>query len=155
MADQTTPGRTEFLPPTYLVMAIGLMALLHFTVPVAHWLSWPWRAIGGLPVAAGLVLTLIADGQFKRHATTVKPFQSSRFLVTDGVFALSRHPMYLGMVAALAGLVILLASITPLLVIPVFVWWIQSRFIIPEEKSLSEQFGQAYLEYRSNVRRWV
>jgi protein-S-isoprenylcysteine O-methyltransferase Ste14 len=46
-------------------------------------------------------LNLVADRQFKLSATTVKPFEASSALLTDGAFRYSRHPMYLGMVGIL------------------------------------------------------
>lgn len=45
--------------------------------------------------------------------TTVKPFQESTALITDGVFRLSRNPMYLGFVLVLTGIATLLGSLTP------------------------------------------
>jgi len=108
-----------------------------------------------LQIVGGLTIVVIADRQFERHGTTIKPFQRSGAVVTDGVFRYSRHPMYLGLVVVLVGLGIGLASVTPLLVIPVFGWWMAVRFIRAEEASLVEQFGEAYLEYQRRVRRWL
>jgi hypothetical protein len=55
----------------------------------------------------------------------------------------------------LIGLGICLASLTPLVDIPLFVWSITRRFIVPEEEALAEQFGQAYKAYQTRVRRWL
>ena len=142
------------LPPVYFLVAIVAMVALHLVMPVYHWLSWPWKAIGALPIVLGLLILLIADNQFKRHETTVKPFQSSATLVSDGVFRLSRNPMYLGMVLVLIGIGIGLASVTSLLVIPVFVWLLTVKFIVVEEQSLQRQFDQVYADYKARVRRW-
>ena len=53
------------------------------------------------PLIAGILVASLAERQFKRRDTPVKPFQTSRVLVTDGMFRLSRNPMYLGLAAAL------------------------------------------------------
>jgi protein-S-isoprenylcysteine O-methyltransferase Ste14 len=143
------------LPPAYFVLAIVLMVLLRVLAPVARWSWWPWNLVGLVPVVAGLVLGIAGDAQFKKRGTTVKPFQRSSALVTDGVFRVSRHPMYLGMVCVLVGMGIGLSSLTPLLVIPAFAWWMNAAFVIPEERSMEEQFGDAYRAYRSRVRRWL
>jgi protein-S-isoprenylcysteine O-methyltransferase Ste14 len=155
MTDRPTNRKPRLLPPVYLLLAILWMIGLHFGLPLTRWIPWPWNLTGILPIVAGLTIVVIADRQFRRHGTTIKPFQRSSALVTDGVFRYSRHPMYLGLVVVLVGLGIGLASVTPLLVIPVFGWWLTVRFIRAEEASLVEQFGEAYLEYKRKVRRWL
>ena len=149
------PKKKQLLPPMYFVFAMVLMLLLHFSLPIASWLPWPSRAAGAVPIIIGLGFNVVADRQFKRHGTTIKPFQPSSVLVTGGIFGFSRNPMYLGMVLVLVGIGIVLATIGPLVVIPVFAWWITARFVVPEEKDLIRQFGRAFIDYRSRVRRWL
>jgi protein-S-isoprenylcysteine O-methyltransferase Ste14 len=62
----------------------------------------------------------MADAVFKREQTTVKPFEKSTALVVTGVFQISRHPMYLGMVLILLGIAILMGTLTPLIVVVIF-----------------------------------
>jgi steroid 5-alpha reductase family enzyme len=68
----------------------------------------------------GVSLNLMADAVFKREQTTVKPFEKSTALVVTGVFQISRHPMYLGMVLILLGIAILMGTLTPLIVVVIF-----------------------------------
>jgi protein-S-isoprenylcysteine O-methyltransferase Ste14 len=154
MADEVKKDN-RLLPPVYFLFALILMVVLHFFLPFVHWFWWPWNLVGIAPILLGIALNMVADTQFKRHKTTVKPFQPSSVLITDGVFRVSRNPMYLGMVCILIGIGICLASLTPLVVIPLFVWWITARFIVPEEQALAEQFGHAYAAFKTEVRRWV
>jgi len=128
---------------------------LHVGLPVGHWLSWPWTSAGAVLIVLGLVIEVVSDRQFKRHGTTVKPFQPSSALVTDGMFRLSRNPMYLGMVVILSGAAVWLGSVSPWVVPPVFVWWVTRSFISVEERMLEEQFGRRYLDYKASVRRWM
>lgn len=65
------------------------------------------------PLIFGVALNISADRMFEQHKTTVKPFEESTALVTDGVFRFSRNPMYLGMVLILSGVVLLAGSTTP------------------------------------------
>jgi len=155
MADEATKQDARLLPPVYFLFALALMVLLGFFLPVVHWSWWPWNLSGMVPVLLGVALNLAADTQFKRHKTTVKPFQPSSALITDGVFRVSRNPMYLGTVCILTGFGICLASLTPLVVIPLFAWWLTVQFIVPEELGLEEMFGAAYVAYKAKVRRWV
>jgi protein-S-isoprenylcysteine O-methyltransferase Ste14 len=143
------------LPPTYLLVAIILQLLLHFVVPVVKFIPSPWNLLGILPLAAGMVMNLVADGVFKKVETTVKPFQESSRLVTDGIYAYTRNPMYVGYVLMLAGLAILVRSLTPWLVIPVFAVLMDRVFIVAEERMLAEKFGDPWKTYSKRVRRWV
>ena len=87
--------------------------------------------------------------------TTVKPFGEPSILVTDGVFRISRNPMYLGFALILMGVAVLMRPITPYIVIPLFVVLMDRGFIKAEEQMLLEKFGAAWLEYTKKTRRWI
>ena len=89
------------LPPTYFLGAIVLAVTMHFLLPLRQLLAFPWRLTGLAPLVIGILLNLLADHTFKKHETTVKPFEKSSSLVTGGVFGISRNPMYLGMTLVL------------------------------------------------------
>ncbi len=143
------------LPPTYFLAGLGLMAALAFALPLADILSWPWRVLGAAPIAAGLWLNLAADRAFKARGTTVRPFERSSALVTDGVFRISRNPIYLGMILILVGVAMLTGSLSPFLVAAGFAAIIETRFIPVEERMLAETFGEAWTAYTGRTRRWL
>lgn len=145
----------RLLPPAYFLLAVAGMVLLHVLLPGFRWLAWPWRVMGAAPIAAGAWLNIVGDRQFRRRGTTVRPFHTSSALVTDGAYRYSRNPMYLGMVLILAGTWIILGSLTPLIIVPLFAWWITVKFIREEEQDLAKQFDHEYIEYKSRVRRWL
>ena len=135
--------------------SIALMALLHFTFPVVKLLDFPWNLGGMVLLLAGALLNLSADQAFKTYQTTVKPFEESSVLITSGVFGLSRNPMYLGMVLILLGIALLLGTLTPVLIIPVFTLAMNVVFITAEEHMLAEKFGEDWEKYKNKVRRWL
>ena len=143
------------LPPTYLITSLLAMAVLHYTLPLAKLLSYPLNLIGIVPLALGSAFNLIADAAFKRYGTTVKPFKESSALITTGVFRLSRHPMYLGMVLILLGVALLLGTLTPFVIVVGFAILLDWIFIRSEEKMLEAKFGRTWLEYKAKVRRWI
>ncbi|MGO9444853.1 MAG: methyltransferase family protein [Thiobacillaceae bacterium] len=144
------------LPPVFLLAAIALMVALHFVVPLAHVWATSWRIVfGGAVLVVGVVLNLWADRLFTRAGTAVKPFEPSTALIESGPFSITRHPMYLGMTLILAGIALALGTLSPWLVVPVFVWQITVRFIGAEERKLEATFGRSYLEYKRRVRRWL
>jgi protein-S-isoprenylcysteine O-methyltransferase Ste14 len=145
----------QILPPTYVLIALVAMLVLHFTFPGSKLILVPWNLLGLIPLAIGVTLNLIADRDLRRVGTTVKPFQESHALVTDGVYGISRHPMYLGFVLILIGVAILLGSLTPWFVIPIFAVLMEVVFIQVEERMLGEKFGAAWLVYKKRVHRWI
>ena len=132
------------------------MAALHLALPVAQLFTSSWRLIaGGCLLGGGIAVNLWADKLFKEKGTSVKPFEPSTALVTNGPFAFTRHPMYLGMLLILAGVALCLGSLSPWLVVPAFLWQITRRFVLAEEAKLEATFGETYREYKRRVRRWL
>jgi protein-S-isoprenylcysteine O-methyltransferase Ste14 len=145
----------QILPPTYVLMALIVMLILHFALLVVRFIPTPWHLLGLIPLALGVALNLIADSAFRIAGTTVNLFKESTVLKTDGVYGFSRHPMYLGFVLALIGVAILLGSLSSWLVLPIFVILMEIVFIRVEERMLEEKFGPAWLAYKKKVRRWL
>ena len=146
---------SKMLPPTYLLIAIAVMVLLHFVFPIMTIVSLPWNLLGIVPLVVGVVINMVADNTFRRANTPIKPFEEPTALVTGGMYQVSRNPMYLGFVLILVGIAILLGSVMPYIVIPVFMILIEKSFIRVEEQGLKQKFGQQWLEYKQRVRRWV
>lgn len=145
----------EILPPTYLAIAVILILVLHFVIPLAQIIEMPWRLAGLIPLVLGAVMNLAADNSMKRYETTVKPFKRSTTLVTEGVFKICRHPMYLGFVLILLGIAVLLGSAAPFLVVILFPFFLEFVYIREEERMLGEQFEQQWEDYCTRVRKWI
>ena len=139
----------------WTLIGVLLMLALHFMFPIVQIVPAFGRLIGLLPLGAGLVISFMAERQFIQVGTSVNPTGATNQLVTDGFYRYSRNPMYLGMALALVGVALLLGSLTPFGVIPLFQWWISTQFIRREEQRLATQFGQDWLEYKARVRRWI
>ena len=54
------------------------------------------EALGGILVACGIALMILAVVQFQRHKTTLIPHHIPDALITTGVVRYSRNPIYLG-----------------------------------------------------------
>jgi protein-S-isoprenylcysteine O-methyltransferase Ste14 len=146
---------TRLLPPTYFLSAIVLILAAHFLVPIATLIPQAWRLVGVLPMMAGIALNILADRQFRKFHTTVKPLQTSSALITDGCFRWSRNPMYLGMVLIASGTAILEGSVSPWIVVVALAILLDRVFIVREEKMLAETFGTDFQNYQRRVRRWL
>jgi protein-S-isoprenylcysteine O-methyltransferase Ste14 len=143
------------IPPVYLLISLLLMLLLHYQLPLLRLIPVPYTYTGISLIIAGLTLAILGAGMFRRADTPVQPFQKSTTLVVHGLFRYSRNPMYLGLLLILLGTAILLGSLSPFLVIPVFFVIIREGYVKHEERFLEELFGEAYRSYKQRVRRWL
>jgi len=148
-------SNSTILPPTYLLVGMLMMLGLHYLFPITQWVPKPWILLGFVPLGFGIGLNIIADRMFSQARTTVNSLGEPSVMISEGVFSMSRNPMYLGMALVLLGVAVLLGSLSPLLIIPIFVWLITIKFIKFEENMLAEKFGARWLEYARRVRRWI
>jgi protein-S-isoprenylcysteine O-methyltransferase Ste14 len=154
-SDDGTVRPPRVFPPVYLLAAILGMIALHRFLPGAIVLPGPWRWLGLAPFLGGLVLGVAAARLFAKHKTTIKPGDTSTYLLTSGPYRFSRNPIYLGMVLALSGVAAMLGSLTPWLLVPVFVWLLHRNVIPVEEKMMAAAFRAEYGQYCERVRRWL
>lgn len=75
-------------------------------------------------------------------------------LVTDGVYKISRNPMYASFLFFFAACFLLAPSLL-LAVLITFNLVVHHFIILKEERFLTDYFGQQYLNYKSNVARYL
>lgn len=142
------------LPPVVFLLCIVLMVLLHSQWPVLVWLPRPWNWAGVALIVSGLALAQWHARLFKRLGTNIQTFGEPGQLTTEGLFRRSRNPMYLGMLVALAGVLVVLGSLSPMAVVIGFFVLMQAWYIPFEERAMAQRFGEAYSAYRQQVPRW-
>ncbi len=149
--------KTKIPPPVYALVTAGIMWWLDKALPLVIWLDNGLNMAGLVIIAIAALLDLWSLGLFVRSKTTLNPMKpaNANELVLDGLYKMTRNPMYLGMLMALVGWWIYLGSLSPLFMLPVFVWLLTVQQIIPEETVLEEKFGVEYLSYKQRVRRWI
>ncbi len=145
----------KILPPFWFLLSIILMVGSNWLLPVKQLITPPFNYGGLGAIVVGIFMVVSCDRIFRQKGTTIKPFEESSSLVQEGLFHYSRNPIYLGMVVFLFGLWFFLGSLTPVAVIPLFIWLIQEKFIKEEEQMLSDKFGEEYQQYETKVRRWI
>jgi protein-S-isoprenylcysteine O-methyltransferase Ste14 len=106
---------------------------------------------------AGAVIGVAGVWSFRKARTTVNPWRphASSELVVTGIYRWTRNPMYLGLLLALLGWGLYLASAFAVMLALVFVPY-ENRFQIqPEERALERTYGDAFARYCERVRRWL
>ncbi len=103
----------------------------------------------------GLALGASALGLFRRMGQDPRPWEPSPDLIFQGPYRLSRNPMYLSMALLQTSVGLFIDSLwVVLLWIPALVV-VHYTAVLPEEKYLSERFGDAYQKYAASVRRYL
>lgn len=144
-------------PPVVMLITAGFMWIVAVAFPI---LTFAWlHSTGGAILFAtmGLLIGSSAVLKFQQAHTTVHPrqLQRTRVFVRSGPYRYSRNPMYLGIVLLLLGWAILLGNAFAFLCVGGFIMYMTRYQILPEERALRHQFGEAYECYIQSVRRWI
>lgn len=141
--------------PPVVIMFVVLSAWL------THSVLGPWQTLvrmpllGGALAVVGFSFMIWARILFTSRNTTLFVGRPSSQLVCDGPFRVSRNPMYVGVLVFLVGLTLWVGTWPFYLVAPV-TFLVLNCFHIPrEERMLRELFGERYLVYSKEVRRWL
>jgi protein-S-isoprenylcysteine O-methyltransferase Ste14 len=143
----------------FLVLVPGTVAGL-----VPWWLTdWrsgsacplPARAVGIVLAAAGATVLLHAFARFVIEGLgTPAPIAPTERLVVGGLYRYVRNPMYLAVLAVIAGQALLLSrpvllgyAVAVAATVGAFVHWY-------EEPTLARHHGRAYQQYRQTVPAW-
>lgn len=149
----------ELKLPPILVFIIGAVVIycVEQLVPNATLALPVPNLVASLLFIASGVFGIGALYQFYRAKTTVNPVDIDKVtaIVCLGVYRLSRNPMYLGLLLLLLAFSYWLQNGLALLVNPLFIFYMNRYQILPEEKIMQRKFGQAYIDYKSRVRRWL
>ena len=144
------------MPPVWLAafVAAAWLQSAHAAFGLSFGGAWA-DFLGGVLAGGGVLLALLAVSEMRRQRTTVIPHQVPSHLVQSGIFSRSRNPIYLGDVLILAGLVLWFDAVLSLPLIPIFLWVLEKRFVIPEEDRLRRAFRADWARYEKKVRRWM
>lgn len=144
------------MPPVWLLafLVVAWAQATHYPMGLGFGETWA-DLLGGLLVGGGLLLIVMAAMEFRRYKTTIVPHETPERLIQSGIFKRSRNPIYLGDALILAGLILRWDAVLSLPLIPVFVWVIEKRFVIPEEDRMRRTFRMDFARYCEKTRRWV
>lgn len=142
----------------YLVGAIGIAAIFSFIlsyyrlIPVYYIneLNMVFIVLGIILIVTGAVFWVSAVIKSKIDMQV----ESNR-LVTTGIYAYVRHPIYAAFFYVAVGLIFISQNII-LFILPVFFWaFLTLAMIRTEEKWLVDLYGDEYINYAERVNRFI
>lgn len=142
------------LPPIWLAGFAAIVWYVGALWPIALFGNAGY-VIGAVLVGIGILVMLFAIVQMTSLGTTVIPRRDPNALVTNGIFRLSRNPIYLADALILMGLILRWDAVLALPLVAAFIAVIQRRFIVDEEARLRAGFGAEFDAYMGRTRRWI
>lgn len=151
--NEDKPG-VDMPPPLYFLAPFFVFLIVEWFVPTTI-LGRPWNWVaGGALAVAGLAIIGPAAVAQKRAGTNFEPDKPTTAIVTTGVYARTRNPMYVGFASLTTGLAVGFDSWWALAAVPLGIALVQTQVIAREERYLERKFGEQYLAYKKRVRRW-
>jgi protein-S-isoprenylcysteine O-methyltransferase Ste14 len=156
MPSQSNDGpQVIALPPLILAATLAVSVALEALWPLALPAPGLARPVGILVLAGSIVIAALALREMIAVGTSPDVRKPTERLVTTGVFAWSRNPIYLGMVLLCLGFALIAGSAWLLLLTIVFASVLAKGVIDAEEIYLERKFGPDYSSYKARVRRWI
>ena len=130
---------------------------LELAVPVSlpRGLLAPFIAAAGAGlIVGGITFIVLARRELAQQGQPTDPGFPTSKLVTTGVFAVSRNPLYLGGTCLLAGIALAFSLLWSFALLLPAIVACHHLLIAPEEKYLAAKFDGEYIQYAASVRRW-
>ena len=144
------------IPPPIVTATFGL--IIYFSKSFTPVYSFEnSNMISVIFLLFGLGIFSAAVQSFKKHKTTINPLSPDKAssLVNSGIFSYSRNPMYLGMLLILLSVSFKFNISGGLFISFLFKIYITRFQIIPEEKAMAKLFGEEFITYKNQTRRWI
>ena len=150
----------ELKVPPLLIVLICAGAMYWCAIFLDHAAVLPLVVRLSLATFTAIVAVLVlvaALRAFRQHQTTVNPLEPNRSstVVTSGIYAYSRNPMYLSMFFLLLGWAVFLGQLAATAGLLLYLAAIARLQIVPEEKILTGKFGDTYADYLASSPRWL
>ena len=147
--------RVPMAPPMIFACYLIGALLLNWILPLP--LPWPGfiGALGGLLAVSGLFLGASAIRRMSMAHTSPDLRAPTTTLVTDGLYAHSRNPIYLGLFVIYLGFGLVAGTLWGILLGPFLLLTVHRLVIRAEEAYLQDRFESRYAQYKARVHEWL
>ena len=155
LIDLDKSAGVKFPPPLVYVIWMILGAIIQKYFPKDIGIPFDYQYWGlGLAII-GIIFIIYTFNIFQKAETNIKPWEPTTNIITTGIYAWSRNPIYLAFNLFPIGLGIFFDNLWVLLSFLPAAFIIYHIAIKKEEKYLEDKFGEEYLDYKNKVRRWI
>jgi protein-S-isoprenylcysteine O-methyltransferase Ste14 len=147
--------RVIAFPPALYTGTLSLGLLLGFVFPIGLLPRSLALILAVLAIVSAGAIAISAFRAMNRAQTAIDPSQPTTAIVSDGVFRLSRNPIYLSLMLLYIGIALLFNTVWTLLLLLPLLAIVQLGVVKREEIYLERKFGDEYLHYKARVRRWL
>jgi len=146
-------------PITSLIFIVALVNLVH-PAGLQYFAAFAWLEISILKytgfalIHLALLWIIVAQVQMSNSWRVGIDHSAKTELKTDGLFSVSRNPVFLGMLLTLAGVFLIIPNAITLLVFVVSTLLFQVQVRL-EEEYLRNTHGENYLQYCQKTGRWI
>ncbi len=151
-----SPG--VYIPPPLIYVLIFLDAIFNqkrIPIDASVFQLLATKIIGILLLVTSLFFIVTSLTKFFQSKNTLIPIKPASSLQTNGIYNISRNPMYVGLAFIYLGLTCLIGNWWNIILFPILLLIVQQFVIKKEEEYLTRAFGVKYADYKKKVRRWL
>jgi Putative protein-S-isoprenylcysteine methyltransferase len=151
-----SPG--VYIPPPLFYVAIFLAAVFiqkRIPIDASAFNLQVTKIVGILLLATSLFFSVTSLRKFFISKNTLVLIKPASSLQTNGIYNISRNPMYVGLLFVYLGLTCLIGNWWNIILFPILLFILHQFVIKKEEEYLDRAFGVKYAEYKNKVRRWL
>lgn len=147
-----------YIPPPLIYVVVFLAAIFiqkKISIDDSIFHSQIVKIAGLLFLIISLVFMVTSLRQFFISKNTLIPIKPASSLQTNGVYSITRNPMYVSLALVYLGISCFVGNWWNVILFPSLLLIVQEYIIKREEKYLVRRFGQEYIVYKTKVRRWL
>jgi len=155
-SDKDKKGAAVKFPPPLIFLLMMLFAYgINYYYPINIGVSSKIKYLGWFLVVSSICLVIYISRLFARIETHIEPWKPTTAIISTGIYAYSRNPIYVAfcLIAIGVGIIVnsfwVLFSFLPSAALVYFI------AIKKEEDYLQNKFGEEYFQYKNSVRRWL
>ncbi|MBK8619158.1 MAG: isoprenylcysteine carboxylmethyltransferase family protein [Anaerolineales bacterium] len=133
----------------FIALVLGRVIVIPFVMPQIA------RNIGLALTFIGFLFGVGAFIEFRKARTTLDPHGSVKTLVMNGIYRITRNPIYFGFLLMVIGFPLNYGHFWGFLTAPFYIVSMNQLVIEKEEAYLEKKFKEQYTAYRLRVRRWL
>jgi protein-S-isoprenylcysteine O-methyltransferase Ste14 len=160
MAEAASKPKNLLVTLAFVVFGGPGIVVVYLPAWITRWRvrqqPWGWRLLAGALIAIGLLPLGESIARFVSVGRgTLSPSHPTETLVATGFYRHVRNPMYIGVLALIAGQCVLFRSWPLFAYLGCIALAVHLFVMFYEEPTLRKKYGASYDEFRRNVPRWL